>query len=71
MKPVAVPTAYKCSVCDLPWDKHGEKPTLQRCVDLLKMEVARLRTPNWGMESTGKTYVTNVSNIGKAKKEVA
>lgn len=44
-KPIAIPTAHKCSVCDLDWQLHGEHPSLDQCVELLKAEVKRLRAP--------------------------
>ena len=55
--PTPIPSAHKCSVCDLDWKRHGEKPTLEKCVELLKAECARLRNPNplW-MEVTGKPW---------------
>ena len=46
-KPEAVPAALKCSVCGLDWRKHGSKPTLEKCVELLKAEKAR---PNFEKE---------------------
>ena len=33
-KPVVVET--RCSECDLPWEDHGDNPTLLDCIRLLK-----------------------------------
>lgn len=41
MAPQPVPTEVKCSECGLPWDGHGDEPTLADCVRLLKAELAR------------------------------
>lgn len=37
-KPVAVTTV--CSVCGLGWELHGEDPTTDDCIRLLKAELA-------------------------------
>lgn len=31
-----------CDVCGLDWAAHGEKPTLEKCVELLRAELAEL-----------------------------
>lgn len=40
-KPEPVPTAIRCSLCGLSWEKHPEKATAEDCVGLLKAELAR------------------------------
>jgi hypothetical protein len=40
-KPEAVPVNTICSVCGLPWHDHGEDPTTDDCIRLLKAELAR------------------------------
>lgn len=39
-KPEAVSVETICSVCGLDWDLHGENPTTEDCVELLKAELA-------------------------------
>jgi hypothetical protein len=34
--PKPVVTAQVCSLCGLPWDGHGEQPTIEKCVELLR-----------------------------------
>lgn len=38
-KPVVVKTI--CSMCDLDWEDHGDNPTTEDCIRLLKAEVAK------------------------------
>lgn len=38
-KPVAITTI--CSVCGLSWSNHGETPTTDDCIRLLKAELAK------------------------------
>jgi hypothetical protein len=45
-KPSPVPVAIVCSECELPWDDHGAKPTLEDCIRLLKVERSK-PSPNW------------------------
>ena len=33
-----------CTVCGLAWGLHGQKPTIEKCVELLAAEVKRLQT---------------------------
>jgi hypothetical protein len=40
-KPEPRPLKVVCSSCGLDWEEHGEKPTLETCVELLKAEVAK------------------------------
>lgn len=40
-KPVPVHTQTVCSVCGLDWDRHGDKPTAETCIELLKQDLAR------------------------------
>ena len=37
-KPVVVTTI--CSLCGLDWERHGESPTTEDCIRLLKAELA-------------------------------
>ena len=41
--PVVIKTI--CSLCGLDWDGHGDDPTAEDCVRLLKAEVAKKSTP--------------------------
>jgi hypothetical protein len=42
--PTPVPVTTVCSICEMPWDEHGKKPTLENCVALLKaaLELAKV-----------------------------
>ena len=40
-KPEAVPVNTICSVCGLPWTDHGNDPTTDDCIRLLKAELAK------------------------------
>lgn len=42
MKPEPINKHIVCSMCGLDWEQHGAKPTLEKCVELLKAEVKRL-----------------------------
>lgn len=42
-KPEPISKHVVCSECGQPWDKHGDKPTLETCVKLLKAELAKPR----------------------------
>ena len=47
-KPRPVHLNVVCSECALPWDDHGDKPTLSDCIGLLKAELARRpKSPNF------------------------
>lgn len=52
--PKPVITARTCSVCGLPWDDHGKRPTINKCVELLKAALAAERTKPfyWGSGTT-------------------
>lgn len=65
MQPKPKNVKVVCEACGLDWAKHGEKPTLATCVDLLKAELASRpkqnsvwfgssTTPHW--LSSGGTY---------------
>lgn len=41
-KPKPVPTDLECSLCGLPWDDHGENPTAETCIALLRAELAKV-----------------------------
>jgi hypothetical protein len=45
MKPEPKPLQIVCSCCGLDWEKHGAKPTLAKCVELLKAELAKRSRP--------------------------
>jgi hypothetical protein len=46
--PKPVPVSQVCSECGLDWGLHGEKPTLDDCVRLLRAELAtRPLWNNW------------------------
>lgn len=45
MKPHPVVVTTICSLCDEPWEDHGDKPTAEDCVRLLKAKLARQRPP--------------------------
>lgn len=67
-KPTAIPSAHKCSLCDLDWKRHGEKPTVEKCVELLKAECSRLRNPVGVSEVStvvGKPYFTTARPEGR------
>jgi hypothetical protein len=36
-----------CSVCELPWEDHGDDPTLETCVRLLAQELKKRQAPTW------------------------
>lgn len=44
MKPEPKTIKVVCTACGLDWDAHGTKPTLAKCVDLLKIELAKKPT---------------------------
>lgn len=39
-KPSPVVVTTICSLCDEPWEAHGDKPTAEDCVRLLKAKLA-------------------------------
>lgn len=43
MKPEPKHVVTVCSVCELPWEDHGEDPTLETCVGLLAAELKKPR----------------------------
>lgn len=43
IKPEPISKHSVCSACDQPWDAHGDEPTLETCVKLLKAELAKPR----------------------------
>lgn len=44
-KPKPVPISAVCSKCGLPWDDHGQNPSLKTCVALLKAALTRSAVP--------------------------
>lgn len=42
-KPQPVATVTVCSICELDWDLHGENPTTDDCIRLLKSELATVQ----------------------------
>lgn len=47
MKPEPKPLKIVCSNCGMDWEAHGPKPTVDKCVELLKAELAR--RPKWSL----------------------
>lgn len=39
-EPQPVVVKILCSLCDLDWPSHGEKPTTEDCIRLLKQELS-------------------------------
>lgn len=39
-KPTPVVVTEVCSMCGLDWQRHGDKPTTEDCIRLLKAELA-------------------------------
>lgn len=54
MKPEPKPLNIVCSNCGMKWDAHGEKPTVDKCVELLKAELAR--RPMWQANMSSTPY---------------
>ena len=47
-----------CSECGLDWEAHGPNPSLEKCVELLKAELAHRPTPSRPYQGwTGGTVV--------------
>ena len=40
-KPEPQPLNIVCSNCGLDWNRHGDKPTVEKCIELLKGDLAR------------------------------
>ncbi len=69
MKPQPVAVTVICSLCDQPWDAHGEKPSQDDCVRLLKAALAaksptpvivyRDRYPYWQQPVYGGSFSTS------------
>lgn len=47
LKPTPKHIVTVCSICELPWQNHGEDPTLETCVRLLAAELKKRSTPGW------------------------
>ena len=60
--PEPVVTATVCSLCGLAWEKHGDKPTKDDCIRLLKAKLASGPTTTWLMNSS----TANSSTAGTA-----
>lgn len=45
IKPQPVVVKVLCSLCDLDWTLHGDKPTTEDCIRLLKQELSRRPHP--------------------------
>ena len=58
-KPEPINKHIVCSACGLEWEKHGEKPTLEKCVELLKAELA---TRSTAAQWQGRVWSSNPSN---------
>ena len=47
-KPEPVVTSQACSLCGLDWNRHGDKPTAETCITLLRADLAaRPIAPYW------------------------
>lgn len=57
-KPEPVAKQVVCSQCGLDWDKHGDNPTIEKCVEMLKAEVARYGAP-WTVYTAPRTTSTS------------
>lgn len=47
MKPQPVVVTTICSMCDQPWEAHGDKPTTEDCIRLLKQQLAMRPVVKW------------------------
>lgn len=72
-RPQPVVVTVLCSLCDLSWDAHGEKPTTEDCIRLLKAELRSrpkpipywYNTPVWnGLYASTNTLTASASNPG-------
>lgn len=59
MKPSPIASAHVCSACGLDWKRHGDKPSLSKCVELLKADLTRARRPSY--EATGVYPITKAT----------
>lgn len=40
-KPAPIAKNVVCSCCGLAWDRHGKEPGVDKCVELLKADLAK------------------------------
>lgn len=45
--PKPKPTGFVCSECGLDWERHGKKPSLSICVELLKADLVKKSLTSW------------------------
>jgi hypothetical protein len=62
-KPQPVNKTVVCSICGLDWEKHGKAPTMEKCVALLKAELAKRTLPNQFYHQTSGAIPLNVRGI--------
>ena len=61
-KPEPIVTSTVCSLCGLPWDNHGDKPTALTCIDLLRSELAK-RPMNWFLTNAASNTSGTISYL--------
>jgi hypothetical protein len=54
VKPEPITKHIVCSLCGLNWEQHGENPGAEKCIELLKAELARRVNPL--ILQSGSTY---------------
>lgn len=57
MKPQPVVVHTVCSLCDEPWEAHGDKPTTADCIRLLKERAQRAEASRWSQPYWVEPYV--------------
>lgn len=62
-KPKPVPVSLVCSLCGQDWGKHGDDPTPETCIGVLKAELARRPNMTWtsGYASSGNLPTASVT----------
>lgn len=66
MKPAPQPQYVVCTNCGLDWDKHGDKPTESKCVELLKAELATAKAAGRRYSGISSYPFTSVSGSWNA-----
>jgi hypothetical protein len=61
-KPEPINKHIVCSLCGLDWEKHGEKPVIEKCVELLKAELAK-RPPVFRPQTFGYGGYSGTGNL--------
>jgi hypothetical protein len=62
-KPQPVPKQLVCDLCDLPWEGHGDKPTKDDCIRLLKAELRKRPSYTVTNLSPSSTIAQTTGNI--------